>query len=79
MAKLCKVYCVEGKLDENPRKFSLHQVGNAQKSNNCSLKGVNHVDYAMAFIIGVGLRDKEITLPSFCENDKPEIEVVRSL
>ena len=32
---------------------------------------VNPVDYAMASIIGAGLRDKEINHPSIKKNDKP--------
>ena len=72
MAKLCQIYCVDGrKMIIRKRNFSLtnfqdnlqftpaHRI--QENPIIVHLVEVNPVDYAMASIIGAGLRDKEIT------------------
>ena len=74
MANLYEIYCVEGKVDDNKKMKSFLLTNFRDNSRFIPAHGIhgnpiivhllkiNLVDYAMALIIGAGLRDKEIPL-----------------
>ena len=74
MAKVYEIYCVEGKVSDNKKMKSFLLTNFRDNSQFTPAHGIhgnpiivhlfkiNLVDYAMALIIGAGLRDKEIPL-----------------
>ena len=74
MANVYEIYCVEGKVNDNKKMKSFLLTNFRDNSQFTPAHGIhgnpiivhlfkiNLVDYAMALIIGAGLRDKEITL-----------------